>query len=84
MTLPLNISIYLVIYLALGFLWVKLEHDTIDWNYENMKPGEIVLGILQQIVHYTRVCLTWPSYMIEDFLVWASNYYYYNEEDSDG
>jgi hypothetical protein len=79
----MNEAAGLIMYLGIGFFWVYLEHRTIEWDYEGMKPGEIVLGVLQQVVHYTRVCITWPSYVIEDFLVWASNYYYHEEEEND-
>lgn len=83
MSLPLDVSAYLVLYVAFGFLWVKLEHDTIEWDFENMKTGEIILGILQQTVHYTRVCAVWPTYVVEDFIVWAMNQYYGGDDDDE-
>ena len=70
---PLNFLV--VIYLIMGLLFVKLEHNLLatSFNYSEMGKKDIVFCTLHQIIHYVRMIVMWPLYALDDFLIWLYN-----------
>jgi hypothetical protein len=66
-------SFGLLLYLFFGLIWLKMEHDMFDIDFEETTAPEAALTIGIQIVHYIRVVITWPLYAIEDLLIDIDN-----------
>lgn len=66
-------SASILIYLIVGMIWVKLEHDTFDFDFGDLSGRETAITVAQQANHYLRVLVCWPLYVIEDFLLWLDN-----------
>lgn len=56
-----------------GGFYMILEHRCFDFDFSEATRGQMILVALQQTIHYFRVALLWPSYLVEDFLIYLSN-----------
>ena len=65
----------LYLYIIAGIALVICEHNSYDFSSTDstMKRKALFLNIAQQVIHYSRYILTWPWYVLEDFLVMLDN-----------
>ena len=66
-------NIGLIAYALAGVIYVKLEDDCYEVDFSECSPLVKYAFIAQMIIHYFRIALVWPTYMIEDFLVYVTN-----------
>ena len=69
----LTANIGLLAYALIGIIYVKLEDGCYEVDFEGCSTLVRSAFIGQMIVHYFRIALVWPTYMIEDFLVYITN-----------
>ena len=74
----------LILYLVLGMVYVFGEHRSLSYDLESLSRKELTITILQQMIHYFRVAVTWPLYLVEDFLIWLDNYPHEEEGEEGG
>lgn len=61
-------------YVAIGILYVWLEHNTFEFDFSEFTRKDIIITVLQQVIHYLRVALMWPLYVLEDMLIFYDNH----------
>jgi hypothetical protein len=66
-------SVELLFYLIFGLVSVKLEHETFAFDFKDLSRRESIIAVLQQSVHYIRIMLVWPLYVVEDWLIYFDN-----------
>ena len=66
-------NIGLISYALIGVIYVKLEDDCYEVDFSECSPLVKYAFIGQMVIHYFRIALVWPTYMIEDFLVYVTN-----------
>ncbi len=71
-----ELQVILSAYIACGMAYVWAEHRTYEYDYEKMPKLYLSLNIAQQLVHYTRVALTYPLYIVEDMIIYMMNKYF--------
>jgi len=62
----------LAIYLGIGLLLVLLEHRMMADHEEEPSSFIKCLGLLQLVIHYFRLMVVWPTYLLEDGLIYLS------------
>ena len=63
---------FILFYLVMGMVYVKLEHDLFDEDPDG-DAFDIFLAVAHQVVHYARIMITWPLYLLEDSLIWLGS-----------
>lgn len=66
-------QVAILVYAALGTIFIIVEHNSYDWDFNGMKPSKIILNMVHQLVHYSRCMIVWPWYLVEDFLLYIDN-----------
>lgn len=62
------------LYIIVGIFFVILEHRCYEWSeLDDMNLRSRSLNIIQQFIHYSRYVLTWPWYLLEDFVMWLDD-----------
>lgn len=67
------VSTWIVIYVLVGLFFVVLESRTSHTDYSEMSRLEALLVMGSVMIHYFRLSVTYPAYVAEDVLLWASN-----------
>jgi hypothetical protein len=63
-----------LIYITIGVFWAFMEHLMLGYDFEDIDNGtDAAIVISQQVIHYSRVILTWPLYIAEDVLIFLDN-----------
>jgi hypothetical protein len=63
-----------VVYIAIGLFVAYLEHRLVDDGSEwEQSTSAKLLGAVQLVIHYSRLTLTWPWYLLEEWVIKASN-----------
>jgi hypothetical protein len=60
-------------YGVVGILYMLVEHRCFEFDFSQATKGQMLLVALQQSIHYLRVAVAWPTYLVEDFLICLSN-----------
>ena len=63
----------LTLYMLVGLFFVVLESRMNPTDYSEMGRLEALCVMGSVIVHYLRLSFTYPLYLAEDVLLWASN-----------
>ena len=63
---------FILFYLIIGMVYVKLEHDLLDEDADG-DALDIFFTVAHQVLHYARIMITWPLYLLEDSLIWLEN-----------
>lgn len=63
----------IVLYALAGLFFVVLESRVNPTDYSEMGRLEALCVMGAVMVHYFRLTVTYPSYLLEDVLLWASN-----------
>lgn len=72
--LGLGVSEGIIFYLGIGLFVAYLEHRLVDDGSEwEQTTRDKLLGAAQLVVHYSRLTLTWPWYLVEEWIIKASN-----------
>ena len=69
----LTANIGMLSYALVGLIYMKWEHDCFEIDFSECSKGVIFWFIVQQIMHYGRIAAIWPTYMVEDFAIYATN-----------
>lgn len=63
-------SFYILTYFIIGLILLVFYENTIPDIEEKIYGSSYnLLSILQRIAHYIRFVLTWPLYLVEDFII---------------
>ncbi len=73
----------LISYALAGLIYTKLEDGCYEFDFTDCTRLQIAMFQLQMVVHYFRIVLTWPLYLIEDITVFVSNIGMDEGEDDD-
>lgn len=68
-----NWQIAASIYGAIGLGYMYLEHKTFSYDFSEASQLDMFLVAAQQSVHFLRVAALWPTYLIEDVLIYVTN-----------
>lgn len=61
---------FLILYIIIGLFWIKLENDSLNADFSDMSKKDATFCILHQILHYSRVLLLWPTFLLGEGLLW--------------
>jgi hypothetical protein len=80
----LTANIGLISYATVGVIYAKLEDSCFEIDFSECSWGQMMMFQLQMMIHYARIVAVWPTYMVEDFLVYLTNRGEdFDEEDDD-
>ena len=80
----LTANIGLISYALIGLIYVKLEDSCYDVDFSECSRLVTAAFIGQMFMHYLRIVLVWPTYLIEGILVYITNRGEdFDEEDDD-
>lgn len=82
-----TLELFGLCYAVIGIIYVKLEDGTFEIDqegYEKSSSFQLVICLMQQIIHYLRVGLVWPLYAIEDILIFLDNISSSDGEEGEG
>jgi len=68
-----NMPPWWFVYGIVGIIYMLMEHRTFEFDFSQATNGQMLLVALQQSIHYLRVAVAWPTYLVEDFLIYLSN-----------
>jgi len=60
-------------YLGIGLLFAVRDHRDLEVDWEALTPKQTRCVVVQQVVHYFRMMATWPTYVIEDWMIAIGN-----------
>ena len=69
-----DLEIIMYLYAVLGIYYILIEPKM--YLYEDFKEidkTEVLIATIQTFIHYIRIGLVWPLYVIEDILIDISN-----------
>lgn len=73
----------MMLYAIVGIIWVRLEHNTFQFDFTGMDTVNSMFTVTQQIIHYFRVMAVWPLYVAEDLLIYLDNRRFRESEEAE-